>query len=335
MTEHPNFWKRIPATHRHFRVGLVVLLCTCLCLGAALGVSEAGFGTSQLRVEFAHAAGVRQGDAVRIAGIDIGSVDQVTLRGDHIELSLEVDESTSLGSQTTASIRLATILGTRFVALEPHGTAPLRDRTIPLQQTSVPFDLADLIDTGTPILAEVDSTAMREALDSLNAQFQDTPALIPEALEQISRVSDIVNSRNDQIAALARQSATVAALFERNTTVLGTMVSTGTALAGTIVRQRQVIEDVLNDLHAVTTEVGAVVSDNTGPVATLLGQLDQLTAGLNGSDRDIGNLLEALPVFARHLSTATGNGPYMDAFLGASIISDNILCRLAIIEGCS
>ncbi|GAB20563.1 Mce family protein [Gordonia effusa NBRC 100432] len=334
MTRTTNFRARVSQSYRHFKIGLIATICLAVLVSAALLIPRAGIGTETIRAEFAQAAGVRSGDAVRVAGVPVGSVDGVKLRGDHVDVMLRIDNPVPLGATTTASIRLATILGTRYISLEPRGTGELRDNVIEQKHTSVPFDLAALIDTGTPKLAAIDEDKLRQSLDTLDSQFERTPALLPQALDQIGRLSDVVNSRNNQVTELVKRSANVAALFQRNTHSLQQLVTTGTDVANTVIRQRQLITSVLADIRAVTRQMTGVVTDNADDIGRLLKQLDRLSAGLNRSDRDIGNTLEAIPVFARHLGTATGNGPYMDGFLGASIVSDNLLCLLGLVGGC-
>lgn len=64
------------------------------------------------------AEGLWVGTSVRIAGVDVGSVDAVRVQGDHAELELKIREAYPIPVDTKAALRASGILGDRFVALD-------------------------------------------------------------------------------------------------------------------------------------------------------------------------------------------------------------------------
>jgi phospholipid/cholesterol/gamma-HCH transport system substrate-binding protein len=92
---------------------------------------------------FSEAAGLRTGDQVQVGGVVVGKVDAVSLEGTHVKVGFRITNSAvHLGTQTTASIEIATLLGNKYLALTPKGTGSLSSsREIPIAQTSSPYDV--------------------------------------------------------------------------------------------------------------------------------------------------------------------------------------------------
>ena len=62
-----------------------------------------------------------------------------------IRVDFTLPKSVHLGSLSTASIEVATLLGTKYVELTPAGSGELAaSTTIPVSRTTVRFDLADV-----------------------------------------------------------------------------------------------------------------------------------------------------------------------------------------------
>ena len=74
------------------------------------------------------AGGLKAGDDVRIAGVKVGKVTAVDLDGDHVRVDFRVGRDTELGSETSATVRIKTILGQKYLALEPAGKGELTAR---------------------------------------------------------------------------------------------------------------------------------------------------------------------------------------------------------------
>jgi phospholipid/cholesterol/gamma-HCH transport system substrate-binding protein len=83
--------------------------------------------------QFAEAGGLKEGNEVRVAGVKVGKVTDISLDGAVVSVRFraEVDR---LGDQTTASVKVKTMLGQKFLALDPLGstrpspTFPTRSR---------------------------------------------------------------------------------------------------------------------------------------------------------------------------------------------------------------
>ena len=123
------------------------------------------------KAEFGEAAGLTAGDLVSIAGVAAGRVDAVELAGDRVLVTFSVSDAW-VGDRTSASIEIKTLLGSKYLALDPQGDAELDPaQAIPLARTASPFDVQAYGATQDEIVGRV---AMPEALVKVVTAFIET-----------------------------------------------------------------------------------------------------------------------------------------------------------------
>ena len=86
---------------------------------------------------FSEAGGLKVNDEVRIAGVRVGKVESIELDGNQVRVGFRVDTESQFGSETGAAIKVKTLLGAMFLALEPAGRGPAR-RGEPRSRSSAP-----------------------------------------------------------------------------------------------------------------------------------------------------------------------------------------------------
>lgn len=77
---------------------------------------------------FTEAGGLRPGDEVRVAGVRVGEVTDVQLDGKQVVVSFQA-KGVHLKDATTAAIKVKTMLGQKFVSLDPLGSGSLHGRS--------------------------------------------------------------------------------------------------------------------------------------------------------------------------------------------------------------
>src|SRR5438445_2343320 len=73
---------------------------------------------------FSDASDVAPGDPVRVAGIDVGKVSSIQRQPHAVRMSLQINKGVTLSQGITASIRLRTLLGKKFVDIADPGSGP-------------------------------------------------------------------------------------------------------------------------------------------------------------------------------------------------------------------
>ncbi|WP_459956455.1 MlaD family protein, partial [Mycobacterium avium] len=138
-------------------LGFVAVAVVAAVIAVMLVVHALGAGYRHYTAEFAQAASLRAGNPIVVAGIPVGTVTSMKLVGDHVEAGLKVRDNINFGKDSRAQIRVTTILGSRYLALEPNGPARLPGNTFDLAHTEVPYDLQAALQDATTTFEQVDS----------------------------------------------------------------------------------------------------------------------------------------------------------------------------------
>ena len=167
-------------------------------------------GGDTYKASFSEASGIKTNDEVRIAGVRVGKVTAVDLKGDHVDVTFKVDTPSKFGTQTGAQIKVKTLLGAMFVSLEPKGPGQLKeDSTIPVSRTRSAYDVVQAFSGLADRAEKIDTDQLADSIDTLADLTKDTPAAFQSTLRGLSRLSETVASRNDQIGELLRNLDTV------------------------------------------------------------------------------------------------------------------------------
>lgn len=312
-------------------VGAVITLAA-LVLVTRFG--ELGLGQSRYAGEFVNTGELRPGDPVRVAGLDIGQVTAAALEGDHVLVSFRINRDVRLGRDTTAMIKMATLLGGRYLELDPAGAGELPGHRIVLAHTSVPWDLATVIQKGTPPLEQLDPVRLQRALRAVADSLRGEGPKVSAALDGLSRLSAVVVARRDQLAHLITSADTVTQLVNQRGGQIYALLGQSDQLLRELLRRREVIRGLLTDLASLTGQLRQALAENQSEIRPLLDNATQLTAVLRQQDDDVDRALELLAPAGRYLNNALGNGPYLEAYLPDSVVPDNVVCLLGLARGC-
>lgn len=311
-------------------IGSVVLI---LILVAVVGFSSLGIGKHNYTANFTNAGGIRSGDKVRVAGIDKGEVTGTELAGDHVKVTLRVDNDVRVTDQGTATIKLSTLLGQRFVEVDQgSGDHPAKNDVIP--HTEVPYDLQKTLEAGVPILAGIDDKSLAASLAGLNTQLKGVPEIAAPTLDALTRMSAVINNRSDQINQLIKDTQNVTDQVTGSQTQLSIIVGQGAQLAGKIQAREQLVTRLLDGLADLMTQSQVLAEQNQGQFAPLMANLNTISQGLEKNRDNLRKMLDILPVTARAITNLTGDGPYANSYLPWGIFPDNWLCLARVVDGC-
>jgi phospholipid/cholesterol/gamma-HCH transport system substrate-binding protein len=156
---------------------------------------------------FSESAGVLPDDDVRVAGVRIGTVTDLTLEGNDVLISFEAPDAW-IGDRTSASIEIKTVLGQKYIQLEPAGDRPLDpDQQIPRERTRAPFDVIQAFSQLSTTVEDLDTDQLAQSLGVLSEALDGAAGPVRGALDGLSRLSRTISSRDQELARLSRTPA--------------------------------------------------------------------------------------------------------------------------------
>jgi phospholipid/cholesterol/gamma-HCH transport system substrate-binding protein len=265
---------------------------------------------------FTNASGLRAGEFVRAAGVEVGKVSKVTLiDGDsRVLVDFAVESSLSLDQATTASVRYLNLIGDRYLELKRGDSGRLLapGATIPLEHTQPALDLDALIGGFRPLFKALDPDKVNKIAQSIITVFQGQGATISDILDQTASLT----------TTLADRDRAIGEIINNLNTVLATTVKHQKEFDGTVEKLEVLITGLKNRADPLAAAV-AHIGGAAGTLADLLGEdrplLHSTVGYLEGIQQPIINELPALDDVLRKLPDAyriigRAGGTYGDFF---------------------
>ena len=304
--------KRSPAFLGALGLSMVLLVTVSAFFLDRLPIIGAGITYT---AEFSEAAGLKKGNEVRIAGVKVGQVAGVSLDGDRVLVEFRTKDAW-IGDETTASIQIKTVLGQKYLALDPHGTDPADpSKRIPLSRTVAPYDVIDAFTDAANSLENIDTGQLATSMQVLADAFETTPPQIRGSIDGIARLSETLAKRDEELKRLFRATnRTTRVLADRNAEFERLLASGGQLLAELNIRQ-QAIHQLLTGAKTVSAELSALVHDNEEQIGPALTNLRASIELLNDNQQNISKTLELAAPFYGLYANVLGSGRWFDAVI--------------------
>lgn len=228
------------------KVGLLVLAGAVVLLYMTLIVGKYEFGEGRgysLSAEFESVSGLDEKAAVRMAGVQIGTVEKVELTDSHALVTMRINQGVEIRRGSRAAIKSMGLLGDKFVEIiPPPRTAPAREE----RESIIPMGLVVPIATAP--------TPKRERNLQPGETIQETvsPSDIDRLISQLSAISDDIK----QVTGTLRQ-------------VFGTR------------KGARSLEDILTDLRKTMANVQDFSYTLRSDGSELVMRMNELAANLN------------------------------------------------------
>lgn len=310
-----------------FKIGIAALTVGALLAAMVVVSTLVSFGTKSYTAVLEQTAGLRIGEDVQVHGVPVGSVKSIELDGAKVRVGFVMESDIELGDESTAAVRVATLLGTHYLAVDPAGSGEID--TIPLSRTSVPFNLQDVLEKGTGNLQKLDPVLLAKALTETSKTLTATSQNIGPALEGIARLSEAVDSRSGQAGRLLTAARSVTdQLSDSSADIVGLMGQANLVLEE-ITSRRAAIHTLLVETTSLATSLDQIIARTKADMAPALRQLNEVLQTLRQQDATLKKVLDTMAPTVRYLANATGNGPWGDLWLQSPAIPpDDLTCRL-------
>lgn len=293
-------------------IGLVVLVVIFAVTFWAQSLPIIGGGTTY-QAQFAEAGGLKEGNEVRVAGVKVGEVTGISLDRGTVEISFRA-KGARLGDQTSASVKVKTLLGQKFLSLAPGGRGAL-DGPIPKSRTTTPYDVnAAFSDLSTSIDA-IDTPQLEQSFDVLSDAFRDTPKSVRTLVTGLTDLSRTISSRDDQLADLLAATRDISGTLKDRNAEFSKIITDGDALLTELSQRREAVTAMLDGTARLGTQLQGLVKDNEKQLKPALDRLDEVSRILQRNQDNLDEALKRLGPYYRVITATTGNGPFIDAYL--------------------
>jgi phospholipid/cholesterol/gamma-HCH transport system substrate-binding protein len=276
---------------------------------------------------FTNVSGLKSGQFVRIAGVEVGQVKSLTLQPDtSVKVSFTTDPSVVLTEGTRAVIRYDDLIGGRYLALEEGAGSVKRVNpggTIPLANTSPALDLDALIGGFRPLFRALDPDQTNELTSQLIKAFEGQGDTIGSFFTQAAALTNKLADRDQLIGQVIVNLNTVLGSLGDQSTQFAKAVDSLSTLVSTLASRKNQISDAVDSVNAASGSITDLLVQARQPITKLVTETDR-AAGIVVADHDyVDNLLATLPDAYQVLSRQGLYGDFFSFYLCALVLKVN------------
>lgn len=297
-------------------IGLALMLVMVFLAFHAASLPLLNGGGTTYRADFTQAGNIKKDSEVRVAGVKVGKVTSVGLDGDHVLVKFRMKKQSDLGTLTRASIRIKTLVGAEYLAIEPDGPGTLSPSTdIPVSRTDSPFAIQDAFGDLSKTVDRINTDQLAKAFDTLSDTFKNTPNNVQSALTGLSRLSQTVASRDQQLQDLLTHAGNVTDVLAKRNAQLTMLISDGDLVLQTLNERRQIIDQLLKSTSDLSAQLSGLVQDNRAALKPLLTNVQGVISVLQKDSAQLYRTVQVLGPFVRVFTNTLGNGHWFDTYI--------------------
>ena len=314
------------------RVAVRVAVFTAVCLVFLFGLVTV-FGQFRFdsrvtyHADFTNISGLKGGNFVRIAGVEVGKVTKLTLHKDStVTIEFAVDKGLPLTEGTTAAVRYENLVGDRFLTLE-NGPGSVRllqpGATIPMSRTSPALDVDALISGFRPLFRALDPEQVNALSGELVRVFQGQGATVSSVLSQTAALTNTLAGRDKLIGEVIDNLNTVLATFGTRDQQFGTGLDSLMQLVKGLSDRRNDIATGTAYINAAAGSVADLLTTARQPIADLVTQTDRFAGQMEADHEYVDELVRTLPDAYQILARQGLYGDYFGFYMFDAILKLN------------
>jgi phospholipid/cholesterol/gamma-HCH transport system substrate-binding protein len=276
---------------------------------------------------FSNVSGLKGGNFVRIAGVEVGKVKHLSLHKDGtVTVDFAIDKGLTLTEGTKAAVRYENLIGDRYLSLEdgPGPTRKLRPgQTIPLARTSPALDVDALIGGFRPLFRALDPDQVNALSGELLRVFQGQGGTISSVLAQTSALTTTLANRDKLIGEVISNLNTVLHTFSVHDSQFSKGLDKLSQLVEALADRRSDITKGVAYINAAAASAADLLTVARQPIKDTVVQTDRVSGQIEADHDYVDDLVKTLPDAYQVLARNGLYGDYFGFYLCDAILKVN------------
>lgn len=275
---------------------------------------QPGPDRNEITVEFARAGlNVRPGDEVRVRGVPVGTISSIDVDRETYtaRYTLSVDPDAPIAPLTTASLVPKTLFGDKYVELQgaPPDAEHLDDGAhIPLERTSAPSEVQEVLDRLEPVLAEVDPVTFANVIASTAEGLDGAGGDIARLVDALPGALETINANQQDLGRIFRAVPGIAGTLEERADQLVQVAESFGTLATTIDENEDDLVRFVTSTADLSARAAELLTTEEERLTRILDDGFTVIDLVAEQPEALPRLLNGLPVFVNGLAAATSSG---------------------------
>lgn len=244
-------------------------------------------GGKTVTAQFPRTVSLYEGSDVRVLGVSVGQVTDVTPSGTTVVVEMSYDEEVDVPANAKAVIVAPSVVGDRYVQLTPayDGGDVLSDGAdLGLDRTSVPLELDDIYASLDQLVVALGPNganaegALTDLLQQTAANFGGQGAKLNQTIKDVSTLTTTLDDNSDQLFGSARQLQKFVSTLAENDGTVREFATSLEEVSEMLAGERKDLASAMRNLATALGDVEQFVKENRG----------ELSRGVKGLNRTLG-----------------------------------------------
>lgn len=268
-----------------------IVVVVLVVLVAALLFLLPGSDKKTIVADFPRTVSLYEGSDVKILGVAVGKVDDVTPMGTKVRVTFHYDGKYKVPADAKAAVISPSIVGDRFIQITPvyRGGGVLADNAkLGLDRTATPLELDQIFGSinelnkalGPDGANKPDATgtgALTRLLDSTAKNFDGQGVAFNATLKNLSKLTKTLADNKDEFFGTLSEVEEFTTTLAANDETVRKFNESLASGAGLLADEREELAAVLKNLSVAMTQVRSFVAENRDALETNIKGLNQIS----------------------------------------------------------
>ncbi|MGU3291860.1 MCE family protein [Williamsia sp. M5A3_1d] len=303
------------------KLGVFAVVMLLIFVGLVVVFSQYRSGsTNGYSATFSSASQIKPGSKVRIAGVEVGSVNDVSLTRDNAaEVDFSVDRQYRLPTSVQAMIRYENLTGDRYLELGEGTGNPTQllpdGGHIPESQTEPALDLDKLLGGFKPLFKTLKPAEVNDLSGSLIAVFQGQGPALNQLLASTASFTNTLADRDQLIGEVVDNLNATLGTIDDDKSGLDTSLDRLQQLISGLSSQRDTVGKAITDTSQLTNDLAGLLDTNRPNLKRVVSETGRVSDQVLSDEPFVRGLLQRFPGDFKALSNLGSYGAWLQIWL--------------------
>jgi phospholipid/cholesterol/gamma-HCH transport system substrate-binding protein len=246
-------------------VGVLVLVAFGLLAFMSIKVGALRNVGQELEVQvlLGDAAGLSDGAAVRIAGVQVGQIQQMDVEHDQARITMAIAKSAGVRDDVKIQVRARSILGEKYLEITPVSKdAPLLAEGATLEVTSPQTEIDELVNSLGPLIRAIDADAVNMAMGRLTAALEDDPDRVVRMFRDVETILSNSAKASGSLEGLMSETRSTLSSVRQISAESRPMIQRSSAIVTKVDTATDKLPQITEDIQVAVSDTRKMIADS-------------------------------------------------------------------------
>ena len=289
----------------------ISIICVfALVVAIVLWWIASGANTNKITAYFDQTIGVYPGSTVRVLGVQVGTIDDVTPVGTQVRVDMSVDRGVRIPANAQAVVVAPSVVSDRYIQLAPvysGGPAMSDNATIPRDRTATPVELDQLYTSLNKLATSLGPNganskgALSNLLNTAAANLNGNGQNLHDTITQLSDLSQTLDSNKDDLFSTVDNLAKFTTTLANSDATVRQVTQQLSDVSGFLASERGNLGSAVQQLSTALGQVQSFINSNRSAIKSNVDNLTQVTQVLVQERSALAETLDDAPLALTNL----------------------------------